>query len=65
VEEEARKAIRDSPRESFTKLRVLDAEVSGLLAKIESLTNERRELAKRMEKIPVPDRRGNIPKIPG
>ena len=63
VEQEARKAIKDRPLRSFAQLRVQDSEASGLTAKIDSLKNESRELTKQMEKIPVPDKRGNVPKV--
>lgn len=63
VEQVARKALRNRPLQSFFQLRIQDSEVSGLTAKIDSLKNESRELIKRMEKIPVPDRWGNVPKV--
>jgi hypothetical protein len=63
VEQAARKAIRERPLQSFTHIRIQDSEISGLTAKIDSLKNESRELIKQMAKIPVPDRRGNVPKV--
>lgn len=63
VEQVARKAIRERSLQSFAQLRVQNSEVSELKAKIDSLINERLELTKRMEKIPVPDKWGNVPKV--
>lgn len=63
VEQSARKAIRERPLQSFTQLRVQDSEVSRLTGKIDSLNNESREFRKRMEKIPVIDKWGNVPKV--
>ncbi|MBZ5492894.1 MAG: hypothetical protein LAO76_18400 [Acidobacteriia bacterium] len=63
VEGVARKSIRDRPRESFARLRVEDTEVNGLMTKIDTLNKEIFEFKRQMKKIPVPDRRGNIPKM--
>lgn len=64
VEQIARKSISEHPCESFSHLRVQDSEVSGIIAGIDSLKQKIAEFRKRMAKIPVPDKWGNVRKMP-
>lgn len=59
-------SLESQVMEKEAKLKALgvqDSEVSGIMSEIDSLKKEIDEFKRRMEKVAVPDRRGNVRKI--